>query len=218
MTYELIVVDDGSTDGTWAVLQELPTAVPHLKAIQLSRNFGKEAAISAGVCASRGDAVVVMDGDLQHPPALIPEMVQLWREDGVDIVEAVKERHGRESRISRLRARLFYGVLNRLSGYDLDGASDFKLMDRRVVDAWREMGEHNLFFCGMIAWLGFRRARIQFSVPSRYSGRSNWSLLILFELAANAITAFSSLPLQIVTVLGLVFWASLSPSDCRRCT
>lgn len=204
-SHEMVIVDDGSADGTWAVLEGLAASYPQLNALRLSRNFGKEAALSAGLNVARGEAVVVMDGDLQHPPDLIPEMVRLWSEATIDVVEAVKERRGSESVWSRWRAGLFYGLLNRLSGYDLQGASDFKLIDRRVVEAWRSMGERALFFRGMITWLGFRHAQVRFTVPARHSGSSKWSLMTLVRLATNAVTSFSSFPLQFVTVTGLVF-------------
>lgn len=203
--YEVIVVDDGSSDGTWGVLEELAVSNARLRALRLSRNFGKEAALSAGLNVAQGEAVVVMDGDLQHPPSLIPKMVRLWSEAGVEVVEAVKERRGSESVWSRWRAGIFYGLLDRLSGYDLRGASDFKLMDRRVVEAWRRMGERALFFRGMIAWLGFRHAQVQFTVLVRQSGASKWSLVTLVRLATNAVTSFSSFPLQLVTLAGGVF-------------
>src|SRR5690606_8090603 len=192
-------------DGTWDALRSAAAADPRLVAVRLSRNFGKEAALSAGLLAARGAAVVVMDGDFQHPPELIPEMVRLWSEAGAEVVEAVKERHESESVLGRWRAQAFYVLLNRLSGYDLRGASDYKLLDRRVVEAWRGMGERTLFFRGMITWLGFRHASVRFSVPPRYGGRSKWTLVGLARLAANAVTAFSSFPLQIVTLLGLLF-------------
>ena len=203
--YEMVIVDDGSADGTWGVLEALTASNARLHALRLSRNFGKEAALSAGLNVARGEAVVVMDGDLQHPPSLISEMVRLWAEADVDVVEAVKERRGSESVWSRWRANLFYGLLDRLSGYDLRGASDFKLMDRRVVDAWQSMGERALFFRGMITWLGFRHAQVRFTVPVRHSGRTKWKLVTLVRLATNAVTSFSSFPLQFVTVAGLVF-------------
>ena len=204
-SYEVIVVDDGSPDGTWEALDELTGSYAGLYALRLSRNFGKEAALSAGLSAAQGEAVIVMDGDLQHPPTLIPEMVRLWAEAGVDVVEAVKEERGEESGWSRWRAGVFYGLLDRLSGYDLRGASDFKLLDRRVVEAWRKMGERALFFRGMITWLGFRHAQVGFTVPPRRGGRSKWSVTTLVRLATNAVTSFSSFPLQFVTVSGLVF-------------
>src|SRR5205085_3796446 len=206
-SFEIIAVDDGSTDDTWERLAEEARRRPYLKAIRLSRNFGKEHALSAGLEASRAGGVLVMDADLQHPPSLIPDMVARWRQGGCDVVEAVKQRRGVESWRSRLCAGAFYGVLKLLSGFDLRGASDFKLLDRRVVDAWRRMPERSLFFRGMVAWLGFRRARVGFDVPSRASGASKWSLFALARLATGAITAFSSALLQLVTIFGLLFLA-----------
>jgi glycosyltransferase involved in cell wall biosynthesis len=206
-SFEIIAVDDGSPDDTWERLAAEARRRPYLRAVRLSRNFGKEHALSAGLEASRGEVVLVMDGDLQHPPSLIPEMVARWREGGCDVVEAVKQRRGIESWRSRLCAGAFYGLLKVLSGFDLRGASDFKLLDRRVVDAWRQMPEHSLFFRGMVAWLGFRRARIAFDVPKRVGGTSRWSLFALARLATGAITAFSSSLLQLVTLFGLLFLA-----------
>jgi len=204
-SYELIVVDDGSPDDTWAILGEEAREYPMLRAMRLSRNFGKESALSAGLEASRGDGVIVMDGDLQHPPELIPEMVGLWRESGADVVEAVKEGRGPEPFVNKMGARAFYAILSRMSGYDLEGASDFKLMNRRVVNAWLRMGERNLFFRGMIAWLGFRRAQLTFSVPERSGGRTKWSNLRLVNLAITAVTSFSTLMLQFITFFGGLF-------------
>jgi polyisoprenyl-phosphate glycosyltransferase len=204
--YEIILVDDGSRDETWNVIAEQGARFADLRALRLSRNFGKEAALCAGLDAARGRAVVVMDGDLQHPPELLPQMVALWQDGRVDLVEAVKESRGKESMANRVGARLFYLVLNKLAGQDLNNASDFKLMDRRVVDAWRAMGERNLYFRGMVAWLGFQRAEVRFSVAGRAGGHSGWSLLTLTKLAVTALTAFSSSPLQIVTLLGATFF------------
>ena len=205
-SFEIVAVDDGSRDDTWDRLaaesrQRLP-----LRAVRLSRNFGKEHALTAGLQATRGRAVLVMDGDLQHPPSLIPEMMRCWRAGNCDVVEAVKRRRGSESWRSRLGAGAFYGALKVLSGFDLRGASDFKLLDRRVVDAWRQMPERNLFFRGMIAWLGFRCHRIEFDVADRVGGASKWSLFALARLALCAITAFSSTLLQLVTFAGLLFF------------
>lgn len=202
---EIIVVDDGSTDGTWQVLEKLAEQMPALKALQFSRNFGKEAAICAGVAYSSGKACIVIDSDLQHPPELIPEMVRLWRDEQWDIVEGIKRTRGTERVINKIGARFFYRTLSRLSGYDLYGSSDFKLLDRKVIDAWLDMRERNTFFRGMITWLGYRRKQISFSVPRRRLTQSRWSFLGLFKLAVVAITAFSSLPLQAVTLLGGIF-------------
>src|SRR6266478_3239990 len=202
---EMIVVDDGSTDSTWQALEKLAEQMPELKALRFSRNFGKEAAICAGLAYSSGQACIVIDSDLQHPPEVIPEMVRLWRQEHWDVVEGIKKTRGTESLINRIGARFFYRTLSRLSGYDLYGSSDFKLLDRKVIDAWLDMRERNTFFRGMISWLGYRRRQITFSVPRRRLTQSRWSFLGLFRLAVIAITAFSSLPLHVVTVLGGMF-------------
>jgi dolichol-phosphate mannosyltransferase len=202
---EMIVIDDGSTDSTWQVLEKLAEKFPALKALQFSRNFGKEAAICAGVAYSSGQACIVIDSDLQHPPELIPEMVRLWKEEHWDIVEGIKTTRGTERLINKIGARFFYRTLSYLSGYNLYGSSDFKLLDRKVVDAWLDMRERNTFFRGMITWLGYRRKQLSFSVPSRRLTQSRWSFFGLFRLAVIAITAFSSLPLQAVTILGGIF-------------
>lgn len=202
---EVILVDDGSPDNTWAVIREETSRYPMLRAVRLSRNFGKESALCAGLEIARGEAVIVMDGDLQHPPRLIPEMIKLWRESGADVIEAVKESRGRESLAGKMGASLFYAMLRILSGYDLRGASDFKLLDRKVVAAWLKMGERNLFFRGMTAWLGFKRMQIPFVVPERAGGQSGWSAFRLVRLAMTGVSAFSSLPLHFVTVSGGIF-------------
>jgi dolichol-phosphate mannosyltransferase len=202
---ELIVIDDGSTDNTWEALEHIAEEMPELKALRFSRNFGKEAAICAGLRYSSGRACIVIDSDLQHPPELIPEMVRLWREEQWDVVEGIKKTRGTEPLINRIGARFFYRTLSGLSGYNLYGSSDFKLLDRKVMDAWLDMRERNTFFRGMISWLGYRRKQITFSVPRRRLTRSRWSFFGLFRLAVIAITAFSSLPLQAVTILGGLF-------------
>jgi polyisoprenyl-phosphate glycosyltransferase len=204
---ELILVDDGSTDDTWGVIRALQQSRRYIRGYRLSRNFGKEAALSAGLDLARGDAVVVMDADLQHPPELIPQMVDIWRRRDVDIVEGVKILRPDEPRAFRLGASLFYWLMVKLTGQDLHGASDFKLLDRRVVEAWRSMGERNVFFRGMASWLGFTRVPVEFTVPKRRSGVSSWSLPRLVRLALTAVTAFSFKALQLVTALGVGFIA-----------
>jgi glycosyltransferase involved in cell wall biosynthesis len=203
--YEIILIDDGSTDNTWDVIREISVYHADIKALRFSRNFGKDYALYAGLETAKGEVVIVMDGDLQHPPQLIPKMLKVWSKSNVDIVEAVKVSRGKESFLGKLRANLFYAILNRLSGYNLRGASDYKLLDRRVVDAWLRIGERNLFFRGMTAWLGFRSVQISFEVPNRVGGKSQWSILQLVKLALTGITSFSSLPLHFVTLSGLTF-------------
>jgi len=202
---EIIAIDDGSTDKTWHILQSMVERVPGLKALRFSRNFGKEAAICAGLAYSSGQACIVIDSDLQHPPELITEMVRLWRDERWDIVEGIKKTRGTEPLINQIGALFFYRTLSSLSGYNLHGSSDFKLLDRKVIDAWLDLRERNTFFRGMVSWLGFRRRQITFSVPKRRLTQSRWSFLGLFRLAVVAITAFSSLPLQAVTILGGLF-------------
>lgn len=203
---EIVIIDDGSSDDTWQILKELSKIYPALRAVRLSRNFGKEYALAAGLELAQGQAVIVMDGDLQHPPSLIPEMIQHWNSHPeVKIVEAVKRKRGQENIVNRWGAKLFYRLLLTVSGYDLAGMSDFKLLDRQAVNAWLRMDERNLFFRGMIAWMGFQRIRIPFYVSERSSGVTKWSLLNLLKLAILGITSFSSAPLHLVTASGLAF-------------
>lgn len=205
-SFEIVLVDDGSEDQTWQVICGEIQRTDGIRAVRLSRNFGKEAALCAGVEAARGRAVIIMDGDLQHPPAMIPEMVRLWRSSGANIVEAVKVRHDTRSLKGRLAGWLFYAMMSKLSGFDLHGASDFKLIDAQVRQAWLKLGERNLFFRGMIAWLGFKRAQVSVTVPDRADGgKSRWSFWALMKLAATALMAFSSLPLRVPTIFGAAF-------------
>jgi dolichol-phosphate mannosyltransferase len=205
MAYELVLVDDGSSDNTWRIITEEAKAVPAIRAIRLSRNFGKESALCAGLDRARGDAVILMDGDGQHPPALLPEMVRLWQSSRADIVEAVKQGRGRESVSDKFGALFFYFLLRKFSGFDFKGASDFKLMNRKAVDAWLKMGERNVFFRGMTVWMGFTTVQIPFVVVPRSGGQSTWSYLKRLKLALTGITAFSSLPLHLVTFAGALF-------------
>jgi len=208
LAYELVLVDDGSTDKTWCIITAEAKSCQAVRALRLSRNFGKESALCAGLEHAQGEAVIVMDADGQHPPSLIPEMVRLWQSCGADIVEAVKRTRGRESLSSRLGALLFYLVLNKLSGFDLKGASDFKLMNRKAIDAWLKMHERNVFFRGMTVWMGFTTLQIPFDVVPRSAGQSTWSVFTRLKLALIGITAFSSFPLHLVTFAGLVFLGS----------
>jgi polyisoprenyl-phosphate glycosyltransferase len=205
LPYELVLVDDGSPDDTWGMIVADAKAFPAVRALRLSRNFGKESALCAGLEHARGDAVIVMDADGQHPPSLLPDMVRMWQSSGADIVEAVKRRRGRESLSSKLGALLFYLILNKLSGFHFKGASDFKLMNRKAVNAWLKMHERNVFFRGMTVWMGFITVQIPFEVVPRSAGQSTWSALKRLKLALIGITAFSSFPLHLVTFAGVVF-------------
>ena len=204
MRLELIVVDDGSRDDTFERVRAVSAADPRVKGLRFSRNFGKEAALLAGLNAAEGDAVVTIDSDLQHPPALIPEMAEAWR-SGAMVVNAVKRSRATDGALARLRAGIFNGLLTRLGGINLQNASDFKLLDRVVVDAiTRELPERQRFYRGLAEWVGYRHANIPFDVEERAEGEGKWTLWKLVDLATTAIVSFTSAPLRIVTFLGMV--------------
>jgi len=204
MRCEVIVVDDGSRDGTFERIRELAAGDPRIKGLRFTRNFGKEAALLAGLRASMGSAVVTIDADLQHPPALIATMVQEWRA-GARVVDAVKRSRAGDGTITRLRAGIFNTLLSKLGGIDLHNASDFKLLDRAVVDAIaNELPERQRFYRGLADWVGYRHASVQFDVEARAEGQGKWSLWKLVQLATTAIVSFTSAPLQIVTILGVL--------------
>lgn len=204
--YEFVLVDDGSRDNTWEELVYLTKNNDHIISLRLSRNFGKESALCAGLEYATGEMILVMDADLQHPPALIPEMVKAWREEGYDVVEGIKNSRGKENKLYYLCARFFYFIIYKTADIKLDMASDFKLMDRIVVEAWKEMPERAIFFRGMSAWLGFDRKQILFDVEDRVNGKSKWSPLRLLRLAVNAITSYTSVPLHCITILGIIMF------------
>lgn len=204
--YEFILIDDGSKDDSWQQMEELASSNQHVIALRLSRNFGKESALCAGLEYADGDMVLVMDADLQHPPELIPQMVEAWRLGGYDVVEGIKNSRGKENPLYRSLAHLFYFIIYKTSDVNLDKASDFKLMDRKVVQAWKEMPERAVFFRGMSAWVGFSRKQINFDVAERASGKSKWSFIRLVRLAVNAITSYTSLPLHLITILGIIMF------------
>jgi len=200
---EIIVVDDGSRDGTFERLRELAQGDPRVKGLRFSRNFGKEAALLAGLRAARGDAVVTIDADLQHPPHLIPAMIDEWRK-GAKVVDAVKRSRETDGMLTRLRARIFNAVLSSLGGISVRNSSDFKLLDRVVVDAIaRGLPERHRFYRGLSGWVGYNHVTIPFDVEARAEGQGKWTLWKLAELATTATVSFTSAPLRIVTVLGL---------------
>ncbi len=207
MDFMILLVDDGSTDSTWSRIKRLSEEISCIKALRLSRNFGKEAALCAGLEAVEGDACIIMDADLQHPPTLIPEMIRLWKDGGYEVVEGVKALRGNESMVNKFGANLFYKILSKLSGFNMKQTSDFKLLDKKVILAWRSMNERGTFFRGMSAWVGYNRISIPFNVGTRTKGVSKWSLFNLFTLAVKAITSFSSFPLHLVTFMGVFFLA-----------
>lgn len=201
--YELVFVSDGSRDATFAQIQKAAAENPKVRGAEFSRNFGKEAAIFAGLSLAAGDAVVVMDCDLQHPPEVVPEMWKLWR-SGAEVVEGIKESRGKESLAHKLSAGLFYRIMSKLIKMDMNASSDFKLLDRKVVDVLLSLPERNTFFRALSFWAGFRREYVSYEVRERQFGESKWSALSLMKYAVTNATSFSTLPLQLVTVMGAV--------------
>ncbi|MBQ2798034.1 MAG: glycosyltransferase family 2 protein [Ruminiclostridium sp.] len=203
--YELIFVDDGSRDNTWKIIKELSEKDSSVKGLHFSRNFGKEGAIFAGLKAASGDCVAVIDCDLQHPPELLPKMLDAWK-NGAEVVEAVKASRGKEGIIYKLFAKTFYRMMKNSANVDLDGASDYKLMDRKVVDALNEMPERLTFFRALSCWVGFKTEKIEFDVAPRNAGKTKWSFRKLFKYALSSITSFTNVPMQIITVSGILFF------------
>lgn len=199
--FELIFVDDGSKDETWNNINKISEEMSFVYGIHFSRNFGKEAAIMAGLTESKGDCCVVIDCDLQHPPEKIVEMYSLW-ENGYEIIEGCKASRGNEGKLHSLMARMFYSIISAATGFNMENSSDFKLLDRKAVNAIVNMRERNAFFRAMSSWIGFRTTTIKFDVQERKIGESKWSTMALTTYALNNISSFSTAPMQIVTVLG----------------
>lgn len=201
--YELIFVDDGSADRTWEEIGQAAQSDGCVRGVSFSRNFGKEAAIFAGLEAARGECCAVIDCDLQHPPEKLPEMYALWQQ-GWEVVNGVKANRGKESGLHTFAANTFYRMMSRAVHIDMASSSDFKLMDRRVVDALLGLGERKTFFRALTGWVGFRSINVEFNVADRAEGSSHWSTLSLFRYAFSNIASYSSAPMQIVTVLGVL--------------
>lgn len=202
--YEIIFVNDGSKDYTWSKIEAAAEEVPGIRGISFSKNFGKEAAMMAGLAYAKGDACVIIDCDLQHPPEKIVEMYRLW-EQGYKVVEGVKTSRGKEGALHKLAAGMFYNIISRATGIDMRNASDFKLMDREVVEAILKMPERQFFFRAISSWVGFKKTTVEFEVQERLQGTSKWSFKSLTKYAVTNITSFSSAPLQLVTLTGVVF-------------
>ena len=214
--YEILFVDDGSTDGTWAGIMDLSNEKEAVRGISFSRNFGKEAAVAAGLAEARGDCAVVLDCDavvldcdLQHPPEKIVEMYRLW-EQGYEVIEGVKSSRGKESGRHAFAAKLFYGMISSASGFDMENASDFKLLDRKAIDALVSLKEKYAFFRALSSWVGFRTTTVSYDVQERTAGESKWTTWGLMRYAVSNIASFTTAPMQIVTILGvIVFIVSL---------
>lgn len=201
--FELVFVNDGSKDRTWEMIEKAAEKNSHVTGIRFSRNFGKESAIFAGLANAEGDCIAVMDCDLQHPPETLVEMYRLW-EQGYEVIEGVKRSRGKESILHRASAGMFYKIMSKAVQIDMSRASDFKLMDRKAVEALLSMPERNAFFRALSSWVGYRTTSVEFDVQERTEGESKWSTWSLIKYAVRNIVGFSSAPLQMITVAGVL--------------
>jgi glycosyltransferase involved in cell wall biosynthesis len=203
--FSITFVDDGSNDGTLQVLKQLATANNLVRYISLSRNFGHQNALKAGLDVTDADAVIMMDGDMQHPPDLIPELIQRW-EEGYDIVYTIRRDHKEMPLMKRKTSNMFYDLINNLSDIELEqGTADFRLMDQKVVSVFRNFREADLFMRGLVKWMGFRQTGIEYDPAQRTRGRSKYTLKRMIRFALQGITSFSTRPLYIAAYLGFIF-------------
>lgn len=204
LRFELVLVDDGSTDGSAEMLSRLASVDPRVRVVYLSRNFGHQTALTAGLDHARGDAVVMLDADLQDPPELIPKMLDHWRA-GCDVVYAVREQRKGESRFKLLTASWFYKLFDWLAQVELQhNAGDFRLLDRRALDALLSMRERNRFLRGMTVWVGYRQAAVPYKRDPRFAGETKYTLSRMTRFSLDAISSFSHRPLQLATLLGFM--------------
>jgi glycosyltransferase involved in cell wall biosynthesis len=204
LSFELVLVDDGSTDGGPAVLERLASGDPRVRVVFLSRNFGHQTALTAGLDHARGDAVVMLDADLQDPPELINTMLERWRA-GCDVVYAVREAREGESRFKLSTARWFYKLFDKLAQVELQhNSGDFRLLDRRALDALLSMRERNRFLRGMTVWVGYTQAAVGYKRDPRYAGETKYTLSRMLRFSLDAISSFSHRPLQLATLLGFM--------------
>ena len=199
INYELVIVNDGSTDQTWKIIEETAEKDRNVTGVHFSRNFGKEAAIVAGLAQASGNAVAVMDCDLQHPPEVLVKMYRLW-EQGYEVVEGIKKSRGTETVFHRKSAGFFYRIMSRATGFNMENASDFKLLDRKAVESVLSMPERSMFFRATSSWVGFKSTSVLFEVQEREAGEAKWSTGSLIRYAFRNIVAFTTLPLQFVTI------------------
>lgn len=203
--YEIIYVDDGSRDRSAALVTEFCQADPNARLISFSRNFGQQAANSAGLAHASGDAVVFIDADLQDPPEVIPAMLEKWRE-GYEVVYGKRASRAGETVLKKLTSAMYYRFLKLMSNTDIPlDTGDFRLMDRKVVDALKGMNERNLYMRGLVSWVGFRQTGVEFEREARFAGETKYSLRKMLQLAINGITAFSNQPLKLATFMGALF-------------
>lgn len=197
-----LFVDDGSTDNTCAEIRRMAEVRPDIRLVKLTRNFGKEAAMAAGLRKCTADAAIIMDADLQHPPRHIPEMISAW-ERGADIVDAVKVSRPNEAILRKAASFLFNKLFSSLTGIDFAGASDYKLLDRKAINILNNIKEKTRFFRGLTSWIGLRHGKVEFEVEERHAGKTKWNLLALFRLSIDAVASHSQKPLQIISFLGI---------------
>lgn len=202
--YELIFVNDGSKDGTWGIISELAGRDENIVGVNFSRNFGKESAIFAGLEIAKGDCAVLLDCDLQFPPQVMVDMYRIWENNDVDIVEGRKNSRGKENPIYKIFSLWFYKLISDSGRMDMQAASDFKLLDRTVIDSLNRMPERLTFFRAMSSWVGYKTEKVYFDVAEREIGKSKWNVKSLVKFAINNITSFTSAPLHIVTVCGVI--------------
>lgn len=203
--YSIVFVDDGSTDGTVAELKRLTALSPEIFFIALARNFGHQNALKAGLDFVDGDAVIMMDGDMQHPPDLIPELIDRWNQ-GFDVVYTIRRDHKEIPLMKRKTSNMFYNLINNLSDIELEqGTADFRLMDKKVVEVFRAFKETDLFMRGLVKWMGFQQVGIEYDPAQRVKGKSKYTLKKMIRFALQGITSFSTRPLYIAAYLGFVF-------------
>jgi glycosyltransferase involved in cell wall biosynthesis len=204
LRFELVLVDDGSSDGSDRELAKLAMNDPRVRVVQLSRNFGHQTALTAGLDHARGDAVVMLDADLQDPPELIPQMLDHWRA-GCDVIYAVREQRDGESRFKLATARWFYALFDRLAQVELQhNSGDFRMLDRRALDALLSMRERNRFLRGMTVWVGYRQAAVPYTRDARHAGTTKYTIPKMLRFSLDAISSFSHRPLQLATLLGFL--------------
>jgi glycosyltransferase involved in cell wall biosynthesis len=201
---EIVYVNDGSKDGTLEILRSLSAEHDNVAVIDLSRNFGKEIALTAGLDHAGGDAIIVIDADLQDPPELIPDLVRVFKESGADVIYAQRAVRGGEALMKRLTAHVFYRVMHRISGFDMPiDAGDFRLMSRRAVSALLQLREHHRFMKGLFAWIGFRQIAYRYERDPRFAGDSKFNYWRLWNFSLEGLTSFTIAPLKIATYAGI---------------
>lgn len=206
INFELVFVNDGSKDGSFELIKKLAEGVQdaQILGISFSRNFGKEAAIFSGLSHATGEVCAVMDCDLQHPPETLVEMYHLWKQ-GFEIIEGVKRSRGKENLFYKGFAKLFYKLISKSTGVEMYRSSDFKMLDRKVVNEYIKLTERNIFFRALSSWLGYRSTIVEFDVRERVSGTTKWSIKSLVKYAIGSITSFTTAPMQLITISGIIF-------------